>query len=63
MFLLRTWAGLCSVLGSEVRTGVFSGCPFSEAKFAVISLNGKLRRQDVKIYSVLNDDTMLCNET
>ena len=40
MFLLRTSAGLGSILGSEVRIGGFS---FSGAKFGVISLNGQVR--------------------
>jgi hypothetical protein len=62
-FLLRTWVGLCSVLGSEVRTDIFSGCAFSETIFGGISLNGKVRRQYVKIYSVLNGYRLVCNET
>ena len=40
MFLLRTSAGLGSILGSEVWRGGFL---FSGAKFGAISLNGQVR--------------------
>jgi len=43
MFLFRTWASLGSFLGSEVRNEIFSSCPFSGAKFGIISLNGQVR--------------------